>query len=56
MVKQKEVEILSYIKVYSMKPDWLNIIDSCEYGDITYWLKRQDDFFKKTNMCRISLY
>lgn len=55
-LEQEKIDnVYKKLKIFVEKPNWLNILDSCEYGDITYWLKRQDDFFKKTNMC-ISRY
>lgn len=37
------------------KPDWLSVFFACDYGNFDYWEKRQDDFFKSTNLC-ISKY
>ena len=56
ILEQEKIDnVYKKLKMFVEKPDWLNILDSCEYGDINYWLKRQDNFFKKTNMC-ISKY
>ena len=51
-IEQSKINNATNSKIFIEKPDWLEIISAVSsYGSNTYWIERQNDFFKSTNNC-----
>lgn len=51
-LEQEKIDnVYKNLKMFVEKPDWISVVNSCDFGNTEYWFKRQDEFFKKTNMC-----
>lgn len=54
--QQKIKNAIKRSGIYIKEPDFFKIMSDCPYGNESYWINRQDDFYVHTNVCIENYY